>query len=94
MKVKSSEVLQEALARIIDGRCRYACAAIQDVETDMRYANGNKDVRCNALKIFSTLRPPEVKLINSTIREWWPVRDPLRIVALEKAIAIAKKSND
>lgn len=93
IKVKASEVLTEALARIIDKRQAFACAAIQDVETDIRFAKKD-EVKSNAMKIFAKFKPPQVREDMKTYGEWWPKGDERRIEALKMAIETAKKAND
>ena len=92
--MKSSTVLEEALKRIEDGSQSYACAAIQDVETDMRYANNNRDVKTRATLIWMRFKPKCVDESMKLMQAWWPKKDPARIDALNKAIAQAKKAND
>jgi hypothetical protein len=94
MKVKSSEVLRKALALIESGEQMYACAAIQDVETDLRFANNGKDVKTNAAKIFSVYKPAEIPENMKTSQGWWPKGSTLRIDALKKAIGMALKRGD
>lgn len=93
-KAKSSEVLAEALLRIRTGTQRYACAAIQDVETDLRYANNGKDVKSNALKTFQRFKPTRITESTKNLQEWWPVGDIARIDALEKAIELSLSNGD
>ena len=92
--MKSSTVLEEALKRIVGGTQSYACAAIQDVETDMRYANNNKDVKTRATQIWLRFKPKEIDESMKLMQAWWPKKDPQRITALNKAIEQAKKAND
>lgn len=93
IKLKSSYVLQKALALVESKEQRYACAAIQDVETQERWDAG-EDVKSNALKIFQQFKPASVLDSRKNIQEWWPVGDPARIEAMTKAIERAKKQND
>lgn len=93
IKVRSSAVLAEALVRIKDGRQRYACAAIQDVETDLRYEH-KEDVKSNATKTWMRFKPDHVSESLKSLQEWWPVGSQIRIETLEKAIAAALKAND
>ena len=92
--MKSSTVLEDALKRIEDGSQSYVCAAIQDVETDMRYANNGKDVKTRATQIWMRFKPAIVEEAMKLTQAWWPKKDPQRIIALNKAIAQAKKAND
>lgn len=94
MKVKSSVVLTQALALIESGQQSFACAAIQDVETQMRWDSG-ENIISKAQKVFNTFMPEEMKKNNnSAIMEWWPKGSPARIEALTQAIAVARKAND
>ena len=93
IKVKASEVLTEALARILDKRQFFACAAIQDVETDIRYEKKD-EVKSNAAKIFSQFKPKQVRDDMKIFSEWWPKGDERRIDALKMAIEVAKKAKD
>jgi hypothetical protein len=72
-KLKASFILQHALERIKDGRQRYACAAIQDVETELRWKS-NDEVRSNALKVFHQFKPSRINDSLKTLQEWWPGR--------------------
>lgn len=94
MKVKSSLVLQGALARILDGRCNYACAAIQDCETDLRYENNGENIVSKATQIFNTFKPKSVPELNKGIQEWWPKGSEERVVALKLAIDVAVAKGD
>lgn len=93
MKVESSFVLRAALAKIQSGEQSFVCAAILDVETQMRWDNAGENVVSKAQSIFNTQKPDYIKS-NASIREWWPKGAPERIAALEKAIALAKQRND
>jgi hypothetical protein len=95
MKVKSSVVLTQALALIESGAQSYACAAIQDVEVQMRWDAGGENVISKAQKVFNAFKPERLaKNPNAAIMEWWPKGDVARIEALTQAIAAAKKGND
>ena len=94
MKVKSSVVLTQALALIETGAQSFACAAIQDVETQMRWDSG-ENVTSKAQKVFNGFMPERMKENkNASITEWWPKGSPERIEALEAAIQAARKAND
>lgn len=94
MKVKSSLVLQKALVLIQSGEQSFACAAIQDVETQMRWDSG-ENIISKAQKVFNGFIPENMKTNkNSGIVEWWPKGSPERVEALEAAIKVALKSND
>lgn len=95
MKVKSSVVLAKALELIESKAQTYACAAIQDVEVQMRWDLNGENVISKAQKVFDEFKPPKMKTnLNASIMEWWPKGDPARIVALQQAIEVAKKRND
>ena len=93
MKVKSSEILSTALDLITSGKHQYACAAIQDAETTIRF-EVKEEVSSNAMQIFSKFMParvnPQIKLYS----QWWEKGSVERIAALQKAIETAKKRND
>lgn len=94
MKIKSSEILERAKALILSGEQSFACAAIQDVETDLRYANNGKDVKNNAAKFFAPYRPENIPDNMKASQPWWPKGASERIDALDNAIADAKKKGD
>lgn len=91
---KSSYVLLEALKLINGNKQTYACAAIQDVETTLRYANNGRDVKTNATSIFAKYRPSDIPDNMKASQGWWPKGSALRVEALEKAIEFAKKKGD
>ena len=93
IKAKASVILALALTEIKEGRQQFVCAAIQDVETQMRWDN-KEDVKSNANKIWMRFKPEEVHDNLRNLQQWWPKGDPIRIETLEKAIAVAKKAND
>lgn len=92
MKVKSSVVLTQALALIEAGKQDFVCAVILDVETEMRWDSG-ENIISKAQKVFDQFKPDRITR-NASIMEWWPKKSPERIEALNKAIAVARKSND
>ncbi len=93
MKVKAVVILEEALKLIISGEQKFVCSAIQDVETTMRWEL-RQEITSNALAIFYTFKPKEVRKDVQMYSEWWPKGDERRIEALTKAIALAKKQNN
>jgi hypothetical protein len=93
MKVKASVVLAAALELIKSGKQSFACAAIQDVETQMRLDADGENIISKAQSIFNTFKPERIKS-NASIVEWWPTGSPERIEALEQAIKLAKQRND
>lgn len=93
MKVKASLVLTEALTLIENKEHSYACAAIQDVETAMRWEQ-KQDIQSKAMSIWMTFKPKHVREDYKSLQEWWPKGDPQRIETLKLAIAAAKKRND
>lgn len=93
MKVKSSVILAEALRLIESGQQHYVCAAIQDVETQMRWDSG-KEISSKAMDVFMTFKPKRIIEGIKRIQEWWPKGDPERLIALKQAIEKAKKQND
>lgn len=93
VKLKASIILTNALALIESGEQRFACAAIQDVETTMRWETNN-DVSSKAQSIFDTFAPKTMDPRTKGIIEWWPKGDQRRIDALKQAIEMAKKRND
>lgn len=95
MKVKSSEVLAKALLLIENGQQQFACAAIQDVETQMRWDLNGENIVSKAQKIFNEFKPKKMQTNpNASIMEWWPKGDIARVEALKLAIDRAKKGND
>jgi hypothetical protein len=94
LKVKSSEVLTKALALIESGEQKFACAAIQDVETQIRWDTGANNVVSKAMKVWMTFKPSHVSENLKNLQEWWPKGDPQRIETLKLAVAMAKKGND
>ena len=94
MKVKSSVVLQAALALIESGEQSYACAAIQDVETQMRWDAGGENVISKAQKVFNGFKPEEILPRDASIQPWWPKAAPERVTALLGAIKAAIKAQD
>lgn len=93
MKVKSSIILTEALRLIETGAQHYACAAIQDAETQMRW-DTKKEIVSKATEVFMTFKPKRIGESNKRIQEWWPRKDPERIEVLKQAIEKARKQND
>jgi hypothetical protein len=93
MKIKSSIVLQKALDLIQNGEQNFACAAIQDVETQMRWDANGENVTSKAQKVFNGFMPDAI-VRNASIMEWWPKGAPERVTALQEAIKAAKKAND
>ena len=93
MKVKSSLVLQKALELILKGEQSFACAAIQDVETQMRWDLNGENIVSKAQKTFDQFKPKRI-VSNAAIMEWWPKGSPERVAALEEAIKVARKGND
>jgi hypothetical protein len=93
MKVKSSLVLSEALVLIENGAQTFVCAAIQDVETTMRWAE-KEDIKSKALSLWMTFKPERVLEQYKTLQQWWEKGDPERVETLKLAIAAAKKRND
>lgn len=93
MKVKSSIILSAALVLIESGEQRYVCAAIQDVETTMRWEK-KQDIQSKAMAVFLTFKPEKIRSDIQTLQEWWPKGDPRRVEALKSAIDLAKKRND
>lgn len=93
IKVKASEVLSKALELIKSKEQTFVCAAIQDVETQIRW-DRKEDVKSNAMKIWWRFKPDKVSDNLKNLQQWWDKGDPLRIETLEKAIAVAKKAND
>jgi len=95
MKVKSSLVLTQALALIQSGEQAFACAAIQDVETQMRWDANGENIVSKAQKVFNGFKPERLaKNPNASIMEWWPKGAPERVTALQEAIQVARKAND
>ena len=94
MKVKSSVILAKALELIQSGEQRYVCAAIQDVETQMRWDEGVPNIISKASKIWMTFKPPHVSDNLKNLQQWWDKGDPKRVETLTKAIETAKKAND
>ena len=93
MKFKSSFILGEALKRILDGSQQYACAAIQSVETDLRFEH-QENVTSKASSVFAKYRPQHVKDNVKDTQNWWPKGDALRVVAIESAIKYAASKGD
>ena len=94
LKLKASDVLSRALNLIQTGQQRYACCAIQDVETQVRWDTGEQNVSSKAMNVFSTFMQTTVKPEYKSLGEWWPVGSPDRLAALEKAILLAIKRGD
>lgn len=94
IKLKASFVLEEALNLILNKSQSFACAAIQDVETQVRWDNNGDEVKSNAAKIFAQFKPKDKRDDMKLFGEWWPKDDERRIDALKQAIEIAKKRND
>lgn len=93
MKVKSSIILAESLKLIESGEQSFACAAILDVETSLRWQH-KENVTSKAMQVFEKFRPKGIADAMKLYSEWWPKGSPDRIVALNAAIAVAKKQND
>ncbi len=93
MKIKAVIILEEALKLIESGEQKFVCAAIQDVETTMRWECGH-EITSNALSVFTTFKPKEVRKDVQIYSEWWPKGDIRRIEALKSAIILAKKQNN
>lgn len=93
MKVKSSLVLTKALAQIESGAQNFVCAAIQDVETQMRWDSGD-NIISKANQVWLTFKPPAIHDNVKSLQQWWPKFDPRRIEALKLAITKAAKNND
>jgi hypothetical protein len=93
MKVKSSVVLTKALQLIESNQQSFVCAAIQDVETEMRW-EANENVVSKAFVIWMQFKPPIIRDDVKHLQQWWPKGDPERIATLQKAIAIAEARND
>lgn len=93
MKVKSSVVLSKALEQIELGAQNFVCAAIQDVETQMRWDSGD-NIISKATQLWMTFKPPAIHDNVKSLQQWWPKFDPQRIEVLKLAIAKAKKNND
>lgn len=94
LTVKSSLVLQHALEKLKDGRQCFACAAIMDTELDFSYDNGNRIIKSQALSYMLTHKPSIINDNMKMTQPWWPKDDPLRLEAVEKAIAAAQKRGD
>jgi hypothetical protein len=93
MKVKSSIILADALKLIESGEQTFACAAILDVETALRWEH-KENVTSKAMQVFERFRPKRVVDAMKIYGEWWPKGSPDRIIALNAAIVAAKKQND
>ena len=93
MKVKSSVVLTEALTRIESNIQSFACAAIQDVETDMRFQH-NENVSSKASMFFAKYKPKIIDENMKATQPWWPKGSQERITALRNAIKDALTKND
>lgn len=94
MKVKSSLILTQALALIENGSQSFVCAAIQDVETQIRWDNKVNNVISKATQLWMTFKPKHVADNLKDIQQWWPKGDPIRVETLKLAIEKAKKNND
>ena len=94
MKVKSSEILTKALKLIENGEQKFVCAAIQDVETQIRWDAGVNNVISKAMQVWMTFKPKHVSENLKNLSEWWPKGDPIRVETLKLAIDKAKKGND
>lgn len=93
MKVKSSIILQTALESIESGDQRYACAAIQNAETDLRFLH-NENVTSKAMQVFSRYQPTWVNDNIKLSQTWWPKDSPDRIIALQSAIKACSSKGD
>ncbi len=93
MKIKASRVLEDALLLIVSGKQQYACAAIQDVETSVRFDLG-EEVSSSAMQIFSKFMPAKIDQRIKLYSAWWDKGDVARIDALKKTIEVAKKRGD
>lgn len=94
MKVKSSEVLAKALALIEGGEQQYVCAAILDVETQIRWDNNGENVISKASKVWMTFKPENISESRKNLQEWWIKGDPARIDTLKLAIIKSLAMND
>ena len=94
MKIKSSLILGEALKLVESGQQKYACAAIQDVETQIRWDNNVQNVVSKATDIFMKFKPSIIPDNMKLTQGWWPIGSEDRIIALKEAIKIAKQKND
>lgn len=94
MKVKSSVILTAALALIETGEQTYACAAIQDVETQMRWDLNGENIVSKAQNIFNRFKPKSIPERDASIQQWWPKGAPERLQALQDAIKAAIKAQD
>ena len=93
MKVKSSVILQTALESIESGKQRYACAAIQDAETDLRFLH-KENVTSKAMQVFSRYQPAFVSDNVKLSQAWWPKDSPDRITALKHSINACASKGD
>lgn len=93
MKVKSSIILAEALKLIESGEQSFACAAILEVETCLRWKH-KENVTSKASQIFERFKPKHVPETQKLYSQWWATNSPDRIVAIKAAIEAAKKQND
>jgi hypothetical protein len=85
--------LRTALESIESGNQRYACAAIQDAETDLRFLH-NENVTSKAMQVFSRFQPAWVNDNVKLSQTWWPKDSPDRIAALKSAIATTESKGD
>ena len=93
MKIKSSVILQTALDSIESGKQRYACAAIQDAETDLRFLH-NENITSKAMQMFSRHQPSWVNDNVKLAQAWWPKDSPDRIIALKSSIKSSIEKGD
>lgn len=93
MKIKSSAILQEALDNIVAGEQRYVCAAIQDVETELRLFY-NENISSKAMQVFSKHKPEWVRDDVKLSSSWWPKGSGERLAALQKSIETAISKGD
>lgn len=93
MKVKSSLVLAMAIQKIQSGETQYGCAAITFSMNDLQDQHGSFAVN-KAQMWYERFMPKWVNKDMKGIQRWWPLGDPLRLEALEKARQLALKAND
>ena len=93
MKMKSSDVLRQALNSLLLGTQQYACAAIQDAETTKRFEVG-EEITSNAAGVLSKFMPSDQDKRIKLYGQWWPKGSPLRIEAVEKALKMAISRGD
>jgi hypothetical protein len=94
LNVKSSIVLERALAKLLSGEQAFACCAIMDTELDLSNENNGMQIKSNALQIFQQFKPAIILDTMKSMQQWWPKGDDERIVTVNKAINVAKKKGD